>query len=183
MSEQDYGGHVVQPTDGNVVRPARPDELDRLPEIERASGEAFRDVGMSEIADDDPMPVDVLARHRVWVAVDGADDPIAFAVAAVVDGCAHIELISVHPEHAHRGTGKRLLDHVERWAADEGHHALTLTTFRTVPWNAPYYERLGFRVLEPTELTAGLASVVADETARGLDPAARVCMRREIERR
>jgi GNAT superfamily N-acetyltransferase len=162
------------------LRAARPDELRLLQEIENESGEVFRDIGMAEIADDDPLPLDVLAHlcglGQVWVAADGA--AIAWVAVEVVDGCAHVEQVSVHPDHARRGIGARLLDHVEEWARDRGLPALTLTTFRTVPWNGPYYERLGFRALDV--LTPGLADVVAQETARGLDPSARVCMRREV---
>jgi GNAT superfamily N-acetyltransferase len=181
MPEQHHRRHVVQPTEVDIVlRAARPEELALLPEIERASGELFREIGLPEIADDDPLPVEALRRHHVWVAANPDDRPVAFVVAAEIDGCAHVEQISVHPEHARRGIGARLLDHVETWALDHGLTALTLTTFRAVPWNAPYYERLGFRVL--ADLSPELAAVVAGETARGLDPASRVCMRREIAR-
>ena len=41
--------------------------------------------------------------------------------------------------------------------------AVTLTTFRDVPWNAPYYERLGFRTLAADEITPGLAAIRAHE--------------------
>jgi GNAT superfamily N-acetyltransferase len=158
------------------IRVAQPEELALLPEIERASGELFRDIGMPEIADDDVLPVEILALHHVWVAADLV--PVAFIAVGALDGAAHIEQVSVHPSHARRGIGRRLIDHVEAWAATQGLTALTLTTFRDVPWNGPYYERLGFREL--TEPTPGLAVVVAEETARGLDPATRICMRREI---
>ncbi|WP_201754128.1 hypothetical protein [Micromonospora rubida] len=47
-----------------------------------------------------------------------------------------------------------------------------------MPWNAPYYARYGFRKLEPDELTPGLAAMLAAEAALGLDPAARLAMRR-----
>ncbi|HET9140929.1 GNAT family N-acetyltransferase [Actinophytocola sp.] len=162
------------------IRTARPEELDRLPPIERASGELFRDIGMAHIADDDPMPVATLRRHHVWVAVDVTDAPVAFAVAAELAGCAHLEQISVHPDHARRGIGARLIDRVGDWAAGRGLAALTLTTFRSVPWNEPYYRRLGFRVLPPGEITPELAGILAAEAERGLDPATRVCMRREL---
>ena len=33
------------------------------------------------------------------------------------------------------------------WAAGNGYASVTLTTFRDVPWNMPFYERLGFRVI------------------------------------
>ena len=57
---------------------------------------------------------------------------------------------------------------------------MTLTTFRDVPWNAPFYERLGFCVLDSSELTPELDAVVREEAARGLDRDRRVVMRCEL---
>jgi hypothetical protein len=67
-------------------------------------------------------------------------------------------------------------------AAGRGVPALTLTTFRDVPWNAPYYARIGFRVLVEAELTQGLRGIRDAEAAHGLDRWPRVCMRRELSR-
>jgi hypothetical protein len=64
------------------------------------------------------------------------------------------------------------------WAAARDLPALTLSTFRTVPWNAPYYARLGFRELADGELTPGLRDVLAAEATLGLNPADRICMHR-----
>ncbi|NUT48611.1 MAG: GNAT family N-acetyltransferase [Saccharothrix sp.] len=161
------------------IRPARPEELPLLPPVERAAGEAFREFGMPEIADDDPTPLGKLELLHVWVAVD--PHPVAWAAVGVVDGAAHVEQLCVHPDRARRGIGAALLDHVERWAAARGLSALTLTTFRDIPWNAPYYRRLGFH--EVPEPSPGLAAVVAAEAAHGLDPATRVCMRRPLRGR
>jgi GNAT superfamily N-acetyltransferase len=55
---------------------------------------------------------------------------------------------------------------------------VTLTTFRDVPWNMPFYERLGFREIPHDQLSARLRGVVHDETRRGLDPVRRVVMAR-----
>jgi GNAT superfamily N-acetyltransferase len=158
------------------LRPARPDELPLLPAVERASGEPFRDVGMPGIADDDPMPLDTLRRLHVWVAAD--PHPVAWVAVEVVDGAAHVEQISVHPDHARRGIGAALLDHVERWAATRDLKGLTLTTFRDIPWNGPYYRRLGFT--EVADPSPGLRAIVAAEAARGLDPSTRICMERPL---
>lgn len=158
------------------IRTARPDELALLPAVERASGEPFRDFGMPGIADDDPMPLEVLRRLHVWVA--GDPHPVGWVAVEVVDGAAHVEQISVHPDHARRGIGAALLDHVERWAATRDLEGLTLTTFRDIPWNGPYYRRLGFA--EVTDPSPGLRAMVAAEAARGLDPATRVCMNRPL---
>jgi hypothetical protein len=56
-----------------------------------------------------------------------------------------------------------------------------LTTFSDVPWNAPLYRHLGFRVLDDDDIGPELRARRADEAARGLDPASRVCMRRDVD--
>lgn len=93
---------------------------------------------------------------------------------------AHIAQVSVDPRFAGRGLGAQLVDHVAAHARQEGLDAVTLTTFRDVPWNAPYYQRRGFRMLGDDELGPGLRRVRDDEAALGLEPAVRVCMRRDL---
>ena len=154
---------------GVLIRLAQAAELPYLQEIEKASGEAFREVGMPEIADDAPMSLEALAEHEVWVAVDGRGVPVAFIAAGAVDGATHIHQVSVHPSGARQGIGAALIEHVT-----QAGRAVTLTTFRDVPWNAPYYERLGFRTV--TEPSPGLAAIMREEASRGLDPATRVAM-------
>ncbi|WP_411757210.1 hypothetical protein [Streptomyces venezuelae] len=58
--------------------------------------------------------------------------------------------------------------------------ALTLTTFADVPWNAPYYARIGFRPLADAELTPALRTIRAHEAELGLDRWPRLCMRRDL---
>ena len=54
--------------------------------------------------------------------------------------------------------------------------AVTLTTYRDVPWNAPFYRRVGFEVVD--DPTPGVAEVRAAERAEGLDAfGPRVAMR------
>ncbi|KXK60632.1 GCN5 family acetyltransferase [Micromonospora rosaria] len=167
------------------VRGVRWGELPGLRDIERAAGECFRDVGMPEIADDEPLPLDVLAGYhragRAWVAVDPADQPVGYLLADVVDGNLHVEQVSVHPRWARRGLGRRLLDHLAARARTDGVPALTLTTFADVPWNAPYYARCGFRVLDDRDLTPGLRAIRRREAAHGLDRWPRVGMRRDLD--
>jgi GNAT superfamily N-acetyltransferase len=165
------------------IRTAHAKELPVLRDIERAAGECFRDIGMAEIADDEPLPLETLSAFqragRAWVAADQKDQPAAYLIADLVDGGLHVEQVSVHPDHARRGVGRRLLDHLAGVARAEKVPELTLTTFTEVPWNAPYYERCGFRTLADAELTRGLREIRAREAAYGLDRWPRVCMRRE----
>ncbi len=114
------------------------------------------------------MPAADLAAYakagRAWVAVDGADEAVGYVVVDAVDGCAHVEQISVVPAHSGKGIVRALLDEVERWAVSCQLAAVTLTTFDGVAWNRLLYEHLGFATLGDGELSAGLRG-----TARGGD--------------
>ncbi|MFF7865349.1 GNAT family N-acetyltransferase [Streptomyces qaidamensis] len=166
------------------IRPATPAELPALQDIERAAGAPFRDLGMPEIADDEPPALDVLEHYRragrCWVASGPQDRPVAYLLAEPVDGALHVEQVSVHPRAARRGVGRALLAHAADRARGEGLTSLTLTTFTDVPWNAPYYERLGFRPLPEADLTPGLRAIRASEAELGLDRWPRVCMRKPL---
>ncbi|AMM33362.1 GCN5 family acetyltransferase [Sinomonas atrocyanea] len=166
------------------IRSVRRDELPALQAIERAAGEAFRGRGMAQIADDEPPTVEALHHYReeglAWVAADREDAPVAYLVARLVDGCLHIEQVSVHPAHAGRRIGRTLLDHASRWAECHGVPALTLSTFASVPWNAPYYRRLGFRPIDTPALGPGLVRIRAEEESLRLTRWPRVFMRREV---
>ncbi|MFJ8252796.1 GNAT family N-acetyltransferase [Streptomyces sp. NPDC094466] len=170
------------------IRSARRSDLPLLQDIERAAGEPFRDLGMAFVADDDPPPLDLLESYRqagrCWVATDplsgSGDRPLGYVLADPVDDALHIEQVSVDPAAARRGIGRDLIDHLAALAAPRGMAALTLTTFTNVPWNAPYYARLGFRILTDPELTDGLRAIRAEEAQHGLDRWPRVCMRREL---
>ncbi|WP_231929554.1 GNAT family protein [Micromonospora inositola] len=91
------------------IRIARPDELIEVQRMEPASGAPFREIGMVDVADMPPLPLDVLATcqraGRLRVAVDAADRPLAFAVLDLVDGCAHVQQLSVDPAYAGGGSG------------------------------------------------------------------------------
>jgi GNAT superfamily N-acetyltransferase len=158
-----------------------------LQEIELQAGERFREVGMDAVADHEPAPLDTLAAYaaagRSWVAVDddGPGGPIGYVIVDVVDGNAHVEQVSVVPAAQGRGVGRALLDQVRAWAVSTGRLAITLTTFADVPWNGPLYAHLGFQVLSEAEIGPELAAVRAAETAHGLDPAGRVCMRLDLD--
>jgi GNAT superfamily N-acetyltransferase len=166
------------------IRPARADDGRALQDIERLAGERFREVGLPEVADDDPAPVDVLAAYaaagRSWVAADPRDVPVGYVLVDVVDRCAHIEQISVRPDHQGAGVGRALIEQVKSWARSTGLSAVTLSTFRDVPWNGPLYRHLGFSVVGDGELGPGLRAVRDREASHGFDPSTRVCMRLQL---
>ncbi|MFG2844060.1 GNAT family N-acetyltransferase [Kitasatospora sp. NPDC048296] len=167
------------------IRAVTEDELPLLSELERAAGAPFAAIGMPEVAEDEPPAPEELAyylEHGVALVAQAPDGTIAgYLLAEPVDGALHIEQVSVHPDHARRGIGRALIDHL---AGHEGADApaLTLTTFADVPWNAPYYARCGFRPLADAELTPGLREIRRKEAEHGLDRWPRLCMRRDLSR-
>ena len=167
------------------VRFAREVDANLLQQIERLAGSRFRDVGLPEVADDEPPPVAELDRHardgRAWVVLGGSGKPVGYVMVAEVDGNAHIEQMSVRPDQQGLGAGRALVDRVRAWALDTGHDAITLTTYADVPWNRPLYEHLGFRVLEEAEIGHELQDIRQGERARGMDLRPRVCMRLDIK--
>lgn len=168
-----------------MIRKARGDDLPRLRDIERAADEIFRDVGMDAIADAEPATPEGLATYagagRAWVSVDDEDRPAAFLVVDVIDGAAHIEQVSVDPQFARQRIGAALIETAVCWATQQRLQAITLMTFHDVPWNRPYYERLGFRIMDDAQLTDGLRELQAHEAALGLNRWHRVAMRRPVE--
>jgi GNAT superfamily N-acetyltransferase len=169
-----------------LIRRARETELERLRDIERGAGQAFAEIGMGEIAADEPLSVVELQEFavagRAWVATDGVGVPIAYLLSAVVDGAAHVEQVSVSPAARGRSIGAALIDHLSASAARAGRRWVTLTTFRDVPWNAPYYERLGFTTVCSGEQGPELAALMEVEASRIPGDSPRVAMRRQVHR-
>jgi GNAT superfamily N-acetyltransferase len=167
-----------------VIRKARRGDLPTLQAIEVIAGEAFRAVGMDAIADDDPPNLQDLRGYaeagRAWVSTDSLDGPVAYILADEIDQGAHIAQVTVHPHYARQGVGKALIEEVERWARSCGLQALTLTTFSEVPWNAPYYSRLGFTEMPESQWSEDLHRIVASEAAQGLNAWPRVVMKRNV---
>ena len=170
-------------TNAFIIRPARPDDLAILPRIERAAAALFRMTPYAYLADDDLVSIEVdLTKEYVWVAVDLADQPIGFALVHLLDASVHLHELDVHPDYARQGLGRRLIATVADWARARGATALTLTTFDDVPWNGPYYARLGFRTLDLATLSPGLQAVRQGEAEAGLPMAHRICMQLDLER-
>ncbi len=172
------------PRDEVRIRRARADDLPELQRVERDAGARFRGLDLLDHLLDHSLALPELSAHqragRIWVAVDRDDRPLGFAVASVLDGAAHLEELDVTPAAGRRGIGTRLVAAVCAWAEGEGFPAITLSTFRDVPWNGPFYVRLGFRPLATSDLSAALRDVRAREERLGIDMTKRVLMRRAL---
>lgn len=138
------------------IRPGAEVDLPTVIAIEANAGELFREVNMAVVADGELPTVEQLLPAvrdgRVLVAVEDDDSTLAFVLNSWVDGRAHLDQVSVDPTCAGRGLGRGLIAAAEQWGRERGSSAMTLTTFADVPWNGPYYRRLGWRDLPAAEL-------------------------------
>lgn len=167
------------------IRQARPDDIPYLGPIELAAAQLFAGYAPESVLNETTNEAELLSAQRqglLWVA--RADEiPIGFAHLKFLEpGAVHLAEIDVHPDHGRRGIGTQLLRAVCDWGASNGCRYMTLTTFRNVRWNMPFYARLGFEAIPSTGLTPALISIIEDEARRGLDTDRRVAMRFELRR-
>jgi GNAT superfamily N-acetyltransferase len=165
---------------GYSIRAGRVDELATVQEIERRAARRLASVGLAGAADLPIHPMEELradcSNGRLLVAADEQDRAVGFALFDLHEYEAHLREVDVVPEHGGRGLGRRLIQEVIARARGAGLRHLALTTFRDVPFNAPFYARLGFRIVEETHAPARLARIRREERLNGYELAPRVAM-------
>lgn len=163
-----------------AIRLARPDDLARLGPVERSAASVFRDVGLAWLADGETMDRDVLAalcrKETLWVAADERDEPVGFLAGHALDGSFYIAEVSVAASHQRLGIGNRLVEAAISHGRRMGFAAVTLTTYRDLSWNGPFYARLGFVEIDPDEARPGHRGKLREEAEAGHDPARRCIM-------
>jgi len=151
--------------DSPIVRFATDSDFPLLPPIEAEADGMFRQAGI--ILPPGQMSVEELRACEVVFVIG---EPIAgFLCLDVLDGQAHLAQIAVRPGCTGQGLGTVLIAAAIVWAKERGYPAMTLTTYRDVPWNGPYYARRGFLELGDSELGPGLFAARVQERELGLD--------------
>jgi GNAT superfamily N-acetyltransferase len=162
-----------------TVRPTRPGDVTALPAIERAAGERFREVPeLAWLADGEVISaeqhLEYAERGLSWLALVN-DRPAGFILTEAHSSSLFIVELSVDLDWQGKGIGRQLIARVAEHARTLGLASLTLTTFRDVPWNAPFYARLGFEKM--TTLTPELRQKREEEAAHGFAYETRCAMR------
>lgn len=125
------------------------------------------------------VPAAVLARAaergRLWVDRDASRQITGYAFWEQIDGAALLAQIDVLPAYGRRGIGTSLVRHIVRQAGQAGLPHVYLTTFSTVAWNMPFYQKLGFVCIDAGEQPEFLRKILEDERKRKLEH--RVAMR------
>jgi len=166
---------------GIYIRQASADDAANLPDIERSAAKTFLSVaGLEWIARDRVMSAELhqiyIDEGTVWVATTD-NRCIGFVTAARFDDALHIIELSVEDGQQGKGIGRRLLDTARQSATEYGLPALTLTTFRELPFNELFYQKLGYQTLDEFELPERLADILKAEIEEGLPGERRCAMR------
>lgn len=119
-----------------------------------------------------------IAAGLAWVAVVEPTRIVGFLAAEVIGTSLHIVEMDVLPSHGRRGIGALLLEHAFEHGRATGLREITLTTFSSVPWNAPFYARHGFEPVNDVRVRAHLEQALEREVRRGLKD--RVAMLRRV---
>lgn len=165
------------------IRLASADEIHKVAPLEQAAGELFRPLGMNAVADDAPIAESELLlavdERRLWFAVEYGVLK-AYLLGDFLPQSLHIDQVTVHPDAARRGLGALMIESVSADPRSKERGLLTLTTFVDVPWNAPYYRRIGFRDVPENEWPEGVAEKYREEASPRFADWPRVVMLREI---
>jgi GNAT superfamily N-acetyltransferase len=168
---------------GYVIREGTRGDAASLLDIERAAAIRFAPFGLARLMAEVVTPLEDLVAGAdagsLFVAEEGAS-LVGFALSSPLDGGLHLDELDVLPSAGRRGIGTALVHAVVEHARRRGFPHVTLSTLASVPWNAPWYARLGFRALAACELTPVLAALLEHERSRGLPMADRVLMRRSF---
>jgi GNAT superfamily N-acetyltransferase len=161
------------------IRLARSDDLPKLVSVERSAASLFHSAGLGWIADSATLERASLAamcdNGTLWVAVDPADEPVGFLAAHEMDRQFYIAEISVARSHQRQGLGRALMVAAIASARADGYRRVTLTTYRDLPWNGPFYSRIGFAEIDASELGPEHTLRLQAENRSGPCPIAAMC--------
>lgn len=167
-----------------IARLAELAEIPLLNDVEADASQVFQAepdfafVAQYPLPDEDAY-VPFITERRAFVC-EAAKGIAGFILMGDVDGNGHIFQVSVRAGLQRRGVGKQLIAAGEAWARQQGHRAVTLTTFRDVPWNAPAYERLGYELVDAGTVGPSLSDILENERALGLFRQVRVAMIKRV---
>lgn len=168
------------------LRLARRDDADFLPDIERSAGLLF-EAGPGRFALGRAAELIDVREHRAYIARGRSlvafvgERRVGFLLAEPAGRALHIVEMSVHADYQRQGIGAGMLRALIVDAGNSGFDALTLTTFTDVPWNAPFYVRLGFVTVDDLQANPRLAGLLRAEQDAGLPVDRRVAMIRFID--
>ena len=150
------------------LRQALPEEVPLLTAIELEAATRFpEDILPEPMRSGHTVPGEIMAeaveKGRLWVAAGGDDIPLGYAVWRDIEGLALLAQVDVLPAHGQRGIGRFLVRRVMEQVCETGYRFLYLTTFKNIPWNAPFYAKLGFMIVPDDDLPGPMPEIIKQE--------------------
>lgn len=169
--------------EGYVISGAAADDIPALIAIDLAASQLFAGTGkLSDEQLEDHVPAEVfeaaIPLGHVFTARDSQGALAGFVLTSLRGDTLYLDQISVDPAHGRKGLGAGLIRRVFRDATQRKRRTVTLSTFRDLPWNAPFYRSLGFRELKRRQLAGWMLEIEARQ-AQVMDVTQRCFMRRE----
>jgi N-acetylglutamate synthase-like GNAT family acetyltransferase len=149
-----------------TLRRARPDDLDQVDRLLRASYPRLLKADYPPSVMVLALPLiskarpELLASGRYFI-VEGADGAIlgagGWSLSSPLDGrgieqAAQVRHVATHPDHLRQGIGRAILGEVVVDCLRHGLRWLDCLSTRTA---VPFYERLGFRMVQPMDVNLG----------------------------
>lgn len=163
---------------------AREEDIPKLAGVERSAAKIFRHVGKHFLLDGPTVAPSLLrsmaASKHLWVAIEEAGEPVGFIGGYELRGSFYVAEISIAEAAQGKGIGKTLMRCMVEDVKIEGFLEVTLVTYRDLPWNGPWYRRLGFEEVEVGLMGKEYERLLEAEKEHGIDIEERCIMRMEL---
>ena len=173
--------------DGYTITDVAPEDIPALIAVDRAASKLFVPTGLirpEALFDHVPAAEfeTAIEDKRVFAARDAFARPIGFVLNSQRSKTGlYLDQISVHPDHGQKGIGRQLVMRAIVFAEELKVPHITLSTFRDLPWNGPFYARLGFKEIPRNKYEPYMHDIEAAQTPL-MDVSARCFMRRSVRR-
>lgn len=169
-----------------IIRPGHAGDLDDIIRADIAASALFAPTGLlsPEALDDHVEKQALLASidaDQLDVAELPGDGVVGFSQFTKIDDDIYLQQISVDPAFGRRGIGRLLMARLDDRAEDSGAAQITLSTFRDLAWNGPFYASLGFAELSRREYAPYMTAIEASQ-APFMDISKRIFMRKPVRK-
>jgi GNAT superfamily N-acetyltransferase len=138
------------------LRPLIQDDIEALRMVEKMARTRYRALGgfFAQAAEAPAIAAERFVGGETIVA-ELHFAPVGFLLLRPLDELLHVVTIAVSPDAADLGIGRLLMTKAEHRARQLKVAGLSLTTFRTPPWNGPWFHRQGYWLIPSERIGPG----------------------------
>lgn len=165
-----------------IIRPTVAADIPRLQQIEQDAAQIFRGLDLIDVDDASVAGITEHLRsidEKLSLVAEVGERIAGFAIGEMEHGEAYLHELDVDRAFQKRGVGAGLVRAFADAARAKGASAVVLSTFRTPPWNAPFYARVGFVEFAKADYLPWMTAIEAKQ-ASFLDLSTRVWMRLKL---